>query len=467
MNTPICDFVAAYAASSTLRLHMPGHKGVPQLGCEALDLTEIDGADNLFEPTGIIRESEANASALFGCPTIYSTEGSSLCIRAMLHLAYKLAKARGQAPTHERVTVLAGRNAHRVFVSAAGLLDMDVRWLYPSVADSYLSCPLTAADVEAALCEDSYDLPAAVYLTSPDYLGHILPISEIAEVCHRYGVLLLVDNAHGAYLRFMQSHDTLSPDIAQDNTSLMLRHPMDAGADMVCDSAHKTLPVLTGGAYLHISPSLPTTTADMKRSMALFASTSPSYLILQSLDMANRTLSSDYTAELSDFVRHLSSLRSALSMAGYTLLGEEPLKLTILAKPYGYTGTEMASYLSERGIISEFFDPDHLVLMLTPSLNRHDLAQLSRVLLDLPRRPPITDQPPLLIRPQPALRIREALLARTETIPATAAEGYILANTTVSCPPAVPIVVSGERIDRTAVEAFAYYGIESCVVVAE
>ena len=87
MNTPIHDFVKAYAASAPARFHMPGHKGSGPLGCEELDITEIPGADSLYEASGIIAESERNASALFGCPTFYSTEGSSHCIRAMLLLA--------------------------------------------------------------------------------------------------------------------------------------------------------------------------------------------------------------------------------------------------------------------------------------------------------------------------------------------------------------------------------------------
>ena len=87
MNTPILDFVREYERRGALRLHMPGHKGEGALGCESRDITEIGGADSLYEAHGIIRESEANASALFGCPTFYSAEGSSLGIRAMLYLA--------------------------------------------------------------------------------------------------------------------------------------------------------------------------------------------------------------------------------------------------------------------------------------------------------------------------------------------------------------------------------------------
>ena len=126
METPICDFVRAYAESEAIRLHMPGHKGKNLLGLEALDITEIDGADSLYEASGIIQRSEENASRLFGCPTFYSTEGSSQCIRAMLYLAMLHAKERGKRPL-----IAAGRNAHKTFLTGAALLDLDVRWLYP------------------------------------------------------------------------------------------------------------------------------------------------------------------------------------------------------------------------------------------------------------------------------------------------------------------------------------------------
>ena len=144
MNTPICDFVRAYAERETLRLHMPGHKGRGVVGVEARDITEIDGADVLYQATGIIRESQNNAASLFGsAKTVYSTEGSSLCIRAMLYLTLLQAKATGRRPL-----VAAGRNAHKVFMTAAALLDVDVEWLYPSQSASLLSCTLTAAEVE-------------------------------------------------------------------------------------------------------------------------------------------------------------------------------------------------------------------------------------------------------------------------------------------------------------------------------
>lgn len=445
MTTPILDFVRAYAESNTLRLHMPGHKGAPLLGFEQYDITEISGADSLYEAEGIICESEKNASTLFGCPTYYSTEGSSQCIRAMLYLTTVYAKEKGL----DRPLILAGRNVHKTFLSAAALLDLDVDWLFPDAEGGYLSCDISPMRLDAVL--STYHVkPAAVYITSPDYLGNVAYIKHLAEVCRKHGVLLLVDNAHGAYLKF------LSPS----------RHPMDLGADLCCDSAHKTLPVLTGGAYLHISDDAPAFCTEMaKQALSLFGSTSPSYLILQSLDMANAYLASGYAERLAGFVREVSVLRERLSAHGFILVGDEPLKLTVLTKPYGYLGQELAALLGEQGIVCEFADPDHTVFMLTPEVGKDSLTRLEAVLASLPRREAIGLCPPVLTRPRRAMSIREAMLSPSETLPVTECLGRVLAAATVGCPPAVPIVVSGEVIDESSMECFQYYDIKVCSVV--
>ena len=162
MNTPVADFVRHYGEGDTARLHMPGHKGKAFLGCEPWDLTEIPGADALYQAQGILRESEANAAALFGSQrTCYSTEGSSQCLRAMLYLAV--------CGTGSR-RVVAARNVHSAFVSAAALLDLEVTWLWPEESRSLCGCPVSPAQLEEALSLLP-EPPAAVYLTSPDYLG--------------------------------------------------------------------------------------------------------------------------------------------------------------------------------------------------------------------------------------------------------------------------------------------------------
>jgi arginine/lysine/ornithine decarboxylase len=445
MNTPICDFARDYAAASPVRLHMPGHKGKTLLGPEALDITEIPGADVLYRARGVIRESEENAAALFGSArTLYSTEGSSLCIRAMLQLALLYARLQGRRPR-----IAAGRNAHRVFLETAALLDLEICWL--GDAQELLSCEIRTDALEA-LFADEKTAPTAVYVTSPDYLGNCAALAPLAEICHQNSALLLVDNAHGAYLKF------LSPS----------RHPLDLGADLCCDSAHKTLPVLTGGAYLHLSKSCPKALLPMaEQALSLFASTSPSYLILQSLDAANALLAEDYPAQIARAAAALDTWKAELQSAGWTLSGTEPLKLTLRPKARGYTGEELGALLQAQGIFVEFADPDCLVCMVSAETEARELQRLKEGLLSLPALAPVEAAPPLLPAPQPVLTPREALLSPFETVPVEAALGRILASPSVSCPPAVPILICGERIGEEALRLFRYYGIESVDVVAD
>ncbi|MBQ6797156.1 MAG: aminotransferase class V-fold PLP-dependent enzyme [Clostridia bacterium] len=444
MDTPICDFVREYSRSNALRLHMPGHKGSPVLGMEQLDITEIDGADSLYEASGVIAKSEENASRLFGCPTFYSTEGSSQCIRAMLYLTLLYARMKGN-----KSIVAAVRNVHRTFLTAVAMLDMEVQWLYPKNQTSYLSCELSAKELDSYL-GSAAEKPAAVYLTSPDYLGTISDISALAEICHRHDVLLLVDNAHGAYLKFLKES----------------MHPIDLGADMCCDSAHKTLPVLTGGAYLHISGKLENLCRQAKNALAMFGSTSPSYLILQSLDAANTYLAKCRQI-FTDYIPMVDSLKKRLSAHGFELHANEPMKLTVAAKSYGCTGIQLAEILRDNNIEPEFSDRDYLVLMLTPEIGETQLERLEQVLTKIAPETPIKQDSPTFLRGEKVISVREAMLSQSEILPLNQCLGRILAVPTVSCPPAVPILICGERIDQHALSCFAYYGIDECCVVKE
>ena len=439
MNTPVADFVQRYAKAGTARLHMPGHKGRCFLGCEPWDITEIHGADALYEAEGILAESEQNAAALFGSQrTCYSTEGSSQCIRAMLYLAV------AASGSH---TVVAARNVHRAFVSAAALLDLEIRWLWPEESRSLCGCPISPAQLEETL-HSLPEPPAAVYLTSPDYLGGMAEIPALAQVCHQHGTLLLVDNAHGAYLRFLQ------PSL----------HPLDLGADLCGDSAHKTLPVLTGGAYLHLSSTAPAQLAPLAKSaLGLFGSTSPSYLTLASLDLCNRYLAEGYPQRLAEAVERLAELRERLTAAGWRVEPSDPLRVTVAA-PRGVTGQELAGQLRRQGVECEYADRDFLVLMATPENTPEELAQAAAALGQCPGEANPPQLP--LARGERACSIRQAAFAPRETVDAAHSLGRVCGLPTVGCPPAIPIAVSGERITPEALALFAYYGIEQVEVLA-
>ena len=289
----------------------------------------------------------------------------------------------------------------------------------------------------------------AVYVTSPDYLGGMLDIASLSAVCRSHGIPLLVDNAHGAYLKFLPHS----------------RHPLDLGAALCCDSAHKTLPVLTGGAYLHIGKdAIAPYEADARESLALFGSSSPSYLILQSLDSCNLRLAGDFPARLADTCRRVEALKARLRARGIPLRGTEPMKIVVDAAAAGLDGRELADLLRRHGVEPEYADPDALVLMPAADTPEEDLVRveeaLSSVVPGAPRHP--------LVLPAPGRQVltpRQAMLAPREHAAAEAVAGRVCAGAAVSCPPAIPITVMGEEITPAGAALMARLGIEQVPVV--
>lgn len=444
MNTPIADFVKKYADSQMTRFHMPGHKGRSFLGCEAFDITEVKGADSLYEAEGIIAKSEENATSLFGTErTIYSTEGSSQCIRAMLYLAltYKN-KKRNKKPY-----VLAARNVHKAFLYAVALLDLEVVWLYPKQMHSLCSCEITATEVEAELKKHK-EMPIAVYLTSPDYLGGQVDIQGISEVCHKYQTILAVDNAHGAYLHFLKKP----------------QHPMDLGADICSDSAHKTLPVLTGGAYLQISKNAPKYFSEnAKQAMALFGSTSPSYLIMSSMDLCNSFLEGEFREKLEKTVENVQNARELLRKNGWQVEKTEPLKL-VVNSPEKFSGYDLADKLRQHHIECEYADSKYVVFMVS---TQNDEEELDKLIQAFGKNEYGQSGKELLepVKSNQAISIRQAIFSEAKRLNVEEAQGKICAATTVACPPAIPIVISGEIITEEAIHLLEYYGIKEVEVV--
>ena len=459
MRTPIYDFLTEYKNKSGIRLHMPGHKGRGTNELKAVspyDITEISGADFLFDTSnyGIISESEKNASQLFNSAlTLYSTEGSTLAIKTMLFLAVKDKKRK----------ILAARNVHKAFINACALIDIDVDWLYNDKAiNSVCTIKLTSTDLEKALSAYKKDeLPSAVYITTPDYLGNMLDVKSLSDVCKKYDIPLLVDNAHGAYLNFLT-----------DNL-----HPLSQGADMCCDSAHKTLPCLTGGAYLHISNKAKDefkNKAAVKEAMQIFATTSPSYLILESLDLCNRLLSDNkYIDRLNKLCKIVKKLKAEIKSIGYEVIDKpdtEPLKLVLLTNKLNINGKELLCLLEKHNIFCEYADESAIVLMISTENNENDFNAFLYALKDIKKE--VNNQSCFFkddyITIWPAekkMSIRDALFSKSETISIEKALGRICASSVSICPPCIPLVISGEVFDRNTINLLKRYSIFSVNVV--
>lgn len=434
---PVTSFLNQYTESKPFRGHMPGHKGRPLSDFPALsavypyDITEIAGADSLFEADGILLTAEQQTAVLYGSGAVcWSAGGSTLCIQAMLTQM----KAEGR-------TVIAARTVHRSFLNSCVLLDLPVRWVFPEngslISGRYaLSAFATALEQSVQQGEQP-----CVYVTSPDYLGCMQDIAALSVLCQQYHAPLLVDNAHGAHLAFLHEN----------------KHPMALGADYCCDSAHKMLPSLTSGAWLHCRDAGKAQT--MKQHMQLFGSTSPSYLIMQSLEASRAYLQNGGAENIRICAERAEHLRRSLPQ--YDWLGEDPLHLSMAAD-----GVQLAEELRCHGVECEYADKSCLVLLLSPVMDEADFAQLTDILrICMPGTPTV---PPVLPKPMTqAVPMREAALSAWETVPISEAEGRICAPVQVPCPPAVPIAVSGERMNRAWLDVMAFYELENIAVMLE
>jgi len=439
MNTPIFDFLQNYSRSNTLRCHMPGHKGIGFPLPFSFDITEINGADSLFEADGIISQSEKIMSSLYGTQsTVYSAGGSTLCIQAML----KIVKDEGRK-------VFAVRNVHRSFLNACALFDIDVQWIIPDYTDGILSGTIDLQKVESLLSKET--APSCLYVTSPDYTGKIADIQSLAQICHRYGSVLVVDNAHGSHLHFFDKSI----------------HPIYLGADMCCDSAHKMLPALTGGAMLHTSSKKYAPL--LKNAMSITGSTSPSYLVLLSLDLCNRYIYESIRSDIKVGTQSISTLKARFSQSLIFSDGD-PFHITVKASECGLNGNELADELRNNGVECEYSDSRILVLLMSPLNTQADYIRLSSALeksLKNVKKYPPSESRFTMSLPQKAMSIREAVFSPQEEIPVECAEGRVCASVKVPCPPAIPIVASGEVVNSESIVLFKKYGIKSIIAVKD
>lgn len=428
MNTPIHEFLEKYTNTSALRLHMPGHNGeIPH------DITEIEGADSLFDTkpdsSGIIAKSERNAAELFSSDrTCYSCAGSTLGIQAALALL----KAKGCK------TIAASRYSHKSLISAAALLRLNIKWLYP---EEYLR-----ADVDFS--KEALEGADAIFMTNIDYLGGTcrIPKTELPVV---------VDNAHGAYLKFVD----------KNKFGDKYLHPTEFGIPLIAvDSAHKTLPVLTGGAYLHFTGG--TDHSRAKEMMAMFGSSSPSYLILESLDKCNKLLS-----DRPDLVNHacesVAQLKKQLASYEIPILESDPLRVVVKAWEYGYNGFNYSDKLRANGVECEMSDRNHVVLLFSAATTHKDCERALTAMTLIQKKKPIFEAKYPVVKLKAALPLYDAMFMPQKKVPLAKAVGYVCGEIKAPCPPCIPVVMPGEIISDEAAEALRLYNVKEISVITK
>jgi arginine decarboxylase len=439
-NAPLYKAVAAYVKEAPARFHTPGHKGSVTAPCGFLgemlsyDVTELPGTDSLFDASGAIMEAEKRADSAFGMgQTLLSAGGATLCIQAMLRLVSAQGKRR----------VVMARNIHKSAVNAMALLGLEPVWVWPrGFEGSSLPGQIVPEDVERALLKTGG--VAAVYLTSPDYYGVISDIRAIALVCKKHGVPLLVDNAHGAHL------------LCLDGGAM---HPARLGAAMTCDSAHKTLPVLTGGAWLQIAGGADREQA--KAAMALFGSTSPSYPVMLSLDLARAWMEYEGAQAFVKLRGRVDEINRLCETRGFFRAEAvfDPVRITIDTASAGLSGSAAASLLRQGGVSPEMADDRQLVLLPSPFNSDDDFDRLQKALLALPLTGGTRVQPAERVIPAQLMTPREALEAQGETVEIACSSGRIAAESRCPCPPGVPLVMPGEQISEKLAKALKNYGV--------
>lgn len=444
--SPVYNMLKKYAIENPARFHMPGHKGsAPNLSgvfgnALGFDVTELPETDNLFESSGTFLEAERLAAELYGTrETLFSAGGSTLCIQAMLRLV-----------SNSGGKIICARNVHRAAVNAMALLGLEPVWVLPrAFAGSSLPGEIMPIDIENAL-KHNQDA-AAVYLTSPDYYGVISDIAGISKVCRRYNVPLLVDNAHGAHLNLLDGN----------------LHPIKNGAEMCCDSAHKTLPALTGAAFLHINTPL-FSREDAKQAMTLFGSTSPSYFILLSLDLARAWAQQCGRYEFAKLQKKIAAIRKTCGALGFfTPKGAvfDPVRITIDTASRGISGDDTADFMRKRGISVEMYDSRHVVLLPSPFNSDGDFALLEKTLNELPLKEPIPFEIKTVEKTERVMTLREAVMSPRETVNIENAAGRIAAEAKCPCPPGVPLVMPGELISGNMAGSLKFYGVFTIEVV--
>lgn len=416
MNTPLYYALTSFANTDPLRMHMPGHKGKGLPGWEQLlrlDFTELPPTGNLYETGGAIEEAEklwAKAAHMKEC--LMLTCGSTQGIHSALTLTCPIGS-----------TLLVDRNCHRSVYHTMALLDLTPVYLMEKTPQGVEKILQTNPEIKS------------VCITSPDYYGKLYDVVGISEVCHRFGAKLVVDGAHGAHLAFL----------GIDHYS---------GADLVVCSAHKTLPALGQAALLFSGGKF--TGDDLRRAASIYGTSSPSYPILTSMDLARAWMES----EEGNTRYQIACQRVALMRKKFPALDGDnldPGRLTLRVKD----GYSVEHQLQERGIWPEMADGGHVVFIVTGADTTEDLDRLEQALNDLNLQED-NSQYPMPPMPEVVLRPRQALFAAAQVLPLEMCEGKISACQIAPYPPGVPVVAPGEVISKKHLAYLREIGYNNC-----
>lgn len=445
-NTPLYNAINEYIDSKPLPYHMPGHKlgrGIPEEVLKklaTLDLTEIPGLDNLHEPKGVIREAQALAAEAFGADRTYFLVNGSTCgIHSIIMTLCK--------PGDKLVVA---RDCHKSVIGGMMLAGVNPVYIAPDFNNVFgISTTIDPNKLKRVLNENQDAV--GVLITRPNYYGICSEIEKIAEIVHSYDMMLVVDEAHGAHLSFY---------------NLLPKGALEGGADICVQSAHKTLPALTQGSYLHVN-SKRVDLHKLEFYLKTLQTSSPSYIIMALLDIARYIMSEKGSLYLECLLGRINSLSQAINKEeGIRLLSDKELQVGSLDKTrivinmtqMGLTGYKAEEVLRKAyNLQVEMSDFYNIVCIATIADGNEEINKLNKILKSFcsffKESTPLTDKYkiPFSIPTQKA-ELKDILHTEYSLIKLNKAAGRISKGIITPYPPGIPIICPGEIIMEEVVE---------------
>ena len=445
---PIISFLTEHADKHTVSFHMPGHKGSAiyrkfgyteflekMMDC---DITEIIGADNLFQTEGILKAAQEEYAKLYGVKRAYmlvngTSGGVIAAIMASVPKGGKLVMA---------------RNSHKAIYNALLLADIQPVYAYPEMIEEYgISGEITAEEITR--CLDENPDASAVILPSPNYYGICSDIRKIAEIVHARGKILIVDQAHGAHLKFF----------SDCGFSDMPQSAEEQGADIAVNSIHKTLASFTQSAALTFNSDL-LDHYTLEDKLQMIQSTSPSYILMGSLDI-NADIIKNHKEEV--FTAWHDALAyfyaEAENISGLAVIRDAKLdftKINLDMSAYGLSGAELEHLLMEKGIYAELTTGNILMCMTGIGNTKADMEKLLEALREIAASHPLAEgkkqTPPAVLEARFELC---AVPSKKERVPLSEGAGRICASSIIPYPPGIPFICPGERITEEVITYIA------------
>ncbi|MEG2956944.1 MAG: aminotransferase class V-fold PLP-dependent enzyme [Christensenellaceae bacterium] len=444
MITPIIDMLETIIKGTKARFCMPGHKGKQTFlntDISGYDITEIDGADNLYMPSGVIEQSQTLYAKEIGATrSFFMVNGSSCGVQASV-----------LSVIQPKEKILVARDFHLSAVNAFVFADAQPVFFSPSATNIELPCVITPNDVRSAIRENPD--AKALYVTYPNYYGLCCDLTEICRIAHDKGLIVICDGAHSACFDF---------------SDLLPVSPAQAGCDIWTASLHKTLLAMNQCAVLSIGQNI--SQEEVQSKLNMLQTTSPSYLLLGSCDYALAVMRESGKQRIEQIIAIVEeNIRKIESLGGYKcVLQDAPkstgafdrdiLKLVIDVTDRGVSGFGVAKLLAAQGVYVEAADLSNIILICSIADNAQDFEKLREILkaingsnYNIHRTMHIEDLAEVY-RPQLSMNMRQAALGETRVVALFEAIGEVAAVSAGAYPPGIPIIVTGQIITREMVD---------------